>query len=63
MLSVSKIHNNEEDAKLPTHKWTSSGNLESSDGICPLIELLFMWLLKGGKRKKKYEMNFIYTRI
>lgn len=29
-----------------TYKWTRFGNLESSGGICPLIELLFMWLPK-----------------
>ena len=35
-----------------TYKWTSLGNLESSGGIWPLIELLFMWL-----RYKNYNVN------
>jgi hypothetical protein len=37
----------------PTYKWTSLGNLDSSGGTCPLIELLFMWLLTRGKEKKE----------
>ena len=36
---------NIQDNQLLTYKWTSIGNLDSSCGICPLIELLFMWLL------------------
>ena len=36
---------NIQDNQLLTYKWTSIGNLDSSCGICPLIELLFMWQL------------------
>lgn len=35
-----------------TYIWTRLGNLESSGGICPLIELLFMWLFKKKKIKR-----------
>lgn len=40
-----------------TYMWTRLGNLESSGGICPLIELLFMWLFKKKKikRNKKHQ--------
>lgn len=33
-----------------TYKWTRLGNPDSSDGISPLIELLFMWLSQKVKR-------------
>jgi len=35
--------------QLPTYRWTRLGNRESSGGICPLRELLFMWLLHWGE--------------
>ena len=37
--------NNIQDNQLPTYKWIRLGNLDSWGGICPLIELLFKWLL------------------
>lgn len=34
-----------------THMWTIEGRLPSSGGICPLIELLFMWLEEDKMHK------------
>lgn len=41
-----KVSNYTNINQTPTYKWIRLGNLESSGGICPLSELLFMWLLQ-----------------
>ena len=56
---------NIQDNQLPTYKWTSIGNLYSSGGICPLIELLFMWLLieKSSTRVSHCRTDFRHYSI
>lgn len=38
-----------------TYKWTRFGNPDNSDGISPLIELLFMWLSQRAEDKKTFK--------
>ena len=48
---------------MKTHKWRSLGNLESSEGIWPLKELLFKWLQSYRHACKTQKWNALLANL